>query len=64
MHKFDMMMDWLAELYVNILNLIQYMHDKYSYEAAEMALHRHRTCAAPSLRASPASRTSWTPSPR
>ena len=38
MHKFDMMMDWLAELYVNILNLIQYMHDKYYYEEAEMAL--------------------------
>ena len=37
-HKFDMMMDWLAGLYVNILNLIQYMHDKYYYEAAEMAL--------------------------
>ncbi len=38
MHKFDLMMDWLAGLYVNILNLIQYMHDKYYYEAAEMAL--------------------------
>ena len=38
MHKFDLMMDWLADLYVNILNLIQYMHDKYYYEAAEMAL--------------------------
>jgi formate C-acetyltransferase len=37
-HKFDQMMDWLAGLYVNILNLIQYMHDKYYYEAAEMAL--------------------------
>ena len=37
-HKFDMMMEWLAGLYVNILNLIQYMHDKYYYEAAEMAL--------------------------
>ncbi len=36
--KFDLMMDWLAGLYVNILNLIQYMHDKYYYEAAEMAL--------------------------
>ena len=36
--KFDVMMDWLAGLYVNILNLIQYMHDKYYYEAAEMAL--------------------------
>ena len=35
------MMDWLAGLYVNILNLIHYMHDKYFYEAAEMALHRH-----------------------
>ena len=36
--KFDVMMDWLAGLYVNILNLIQYMHDKYYYEAAEMSL--------------------------
>lgn len=38
MQKFDVMMDWLAGLYVNALNLIQYMHDKYYYEAAEMAL--------------------------
>ena len=36
--KYDKMMDWLAGLYVNTLNLIQYMHDKYFYEAAEMAL--------------------------
>lgn len=36
--KFERMMDWLAGLYVNTLNLIQYMHDKYYYEAAEMAL--------------------------
>ena len=36
--KFDKMMDWLADLYVNVLNLIQYMHDKYYYEAAELAL--------------------------
>ena len=36
--KFDRMMDWLAGLYVNTLNLIQYMHDKYYYEAEEMAL--------------------------
>ena len=36
--KYDLMLDWLAGLYVNILNLIQYMHDKYYYEAAEMAL--------------------------
>ncbi len=36
--KFEVMMDWLADLYVNILNLIHYMHDKYYYEAAEMAL--------------------------
>ncbi|NJE39802.1 formate C-acetyltransferase [Faecalicoccus pleomorphus] len=38
MHKYDLMMDWLSGLYVNTLNLIQYMHDKYYYEAAEMAL--------------------------
>ena len=36
--KYDVMMSWLADLYVNTLNLIQYMHDKYYYEAAEMAL--------------------------
>lgn len=36
--KYLQMLDWLAGLYVNILNLIQYMHDKYYYEAAEMAL--------------------------
>ena len=35
--KFDAMMDWLADLYVNTLNLIQYMHDKYYYEKAQMA---------------------------
>ena len=38
MHKYDNMMEWLADLYVNILNLIQYMHDKYYYEASQMAL--------------------------
>ncbi len=37
--KYEQMMDWLAGLYVNVLNLIHYMHDKYSYEALEMALH-------------------------
>lgn len=37
-HKYEIMMDWLAGIYVNALNLIQYMHDKYYYEAAEMAL--------------------------
>ena len=36
--KYKKMLDWLAGLYVNILNLIQYMHDKYYYESAEMAL--------------------------
>ncbi len=36
--SYDRMMDWLAGIYVNVLNLIQYMHDKYYYEAAEMAL--------------------------
>ncbi|CEN77067.1 pyruvate formate-lyase [[Clostridium] sordellii] len=39
MNKFDMFTDWLANLYVNTLNVIHYMHDKYSYEALEMALH-------------------------
>jgi formate C-acetyltransferase len=39
MTKFTDMMEWLAGLYVNTLNLIHYMHDKYSYEALEMALH-------------------------
>ena len=38
MPKYEKMLDWLASLYVNVLNLIQYMHDKYYYEAAEMAL--------------------------
>ena len=38
MHKYDIMMDWLSGLYVNILNLIQYMHDIYYYEASQMAL--------------------------
>ncbi len=37
--KYETMMNWLARLYVNTLNLIHYMHDKYSYEALEMALH-------------------------
>ncbi|MEM7065639.1 MAG: formate C-acetyltransferase [Cyanobacteria bacterium P01_B01_bin.77] len=37
--KFDMLMAWLAKLYVNTLNVIHYMHDKYCYERLEMALH-------------------------
>ncbi len=61
--KYENMMDWLAELYVNTLNAIHYMHDKYAYEALEMALHDtkvHRyfatgiaglSCAADSLSA-------------
>ena len=63
MQKYDQMMDWLVELYVNTLNCIHYMHDKYCYEALEMALHDnevHRffatgiaglSCAADSLSA-------------
>ncbi len=39
MAKFDVLMDWLAKLYVNTLNVIHYMHDKYCYERIEMALH-------------------------
>jgi formate C-acetyltransferase len=37
--KFEKMMDWLARVYVNAMNVIHYMHDKYSYERIEMALH-------------------------
>jgi formate C-acetyltransferase len=39
LEKFDAMMEWLAETYVNALNVIHYMHDKYAYERIEMALH-------------------------
>ncbi len=39
MQKYDAMLDWLCELYVNSLNVIHYMHDKYAYERLEMALH-------------------------
>ncbi|MBR5441574.1 MAG: formate acetyltransferase, partial [Clostridia bacterium] len=39
MAKYDAMMEWLAEVYVNTLNIIHYMHDKYSYEKLQMALH-------------------------
>ncbi|WXR61662.1 formate C-acetyltransferase [Peptostreptococcaceae bacterium AGR-M142] len=49
MAKFDQMMDWLCKTYVNALNIIHFMHDKYSYERIEMALHDRdilRTCAA------------------
>ncbi len=39
MEKFDFFLDWIARLYVNTLNVIHYMHDKYSYERLQMALH-------------------------
>lgn len=39
MEKFDDMMEWLATVYVNALNIIHYMHDKYAYERIQMALH-------------------------
>ena len=39
MQKYDTMLDWLCGLYVNTLNVIHYMHDKYAYERIEMALH-------------------------
>ena len=39
MEKFDNMMDWVVRVYVNALNIIHYMHDKYAYESLEMALH-------------------------
>lgn len=46
--RFDTVLDWLAQLYVNTLNVIHFMHDKYSYEKIQMALHDDeivRTCA-------------------
>lgn len=46
--KFDQILDWLAQLYINTLNIIHYMHDKYAYEKLQMALHDrdiHRTSA-------------------
>jgi formate C-acetyltransferase len=39
--KFESMMDWLAGVYVNAMNIVHYMHDKYAYERLEMALHDH-----------------------
>ncbi len=39
MGKFDQVLDWLAQLYINTLNIIHYMHDKYNYEKLQMALH-------------------------
>ena len=39
MEKVDLMLDWVARVYINALNIIHYMHDKYSYEKLEMALH-------------------------
>jgi len=41
LEKFERMMDWLANVYVNAMNVIHYMHDKYAYERIEMALHDH-----------------------
>ncbi|MNI14797.1 Formate acetyltransferase [compost metagenome] len=43
MPAFDHVMEWLAELYINTLNVIHYMHDKYCYERIEMALHDQET---------------------
>lgn len=48
MERFDVMCDWLSKLYVNTLNIIHYMHDKYCYEKLQMSLHDEhivRTCA-------------------
>jgi formate C-acetyltransferase len=39
MERFDMLLNWLARLYINTLNLIHYMHDKYAYEKLQMAFH-------------------------
>jgi len=48
MERFEVMMDWVARIYINTLNIIHYMHDKYSYERLQMSLHDKdilRTCA-------------------
>ncbi len=48
LHKFEAVCDWLSRLYINTLNIIHYMHDKYCYEKIQMALHDDeilRTCA-------------------
>jgi formate C-acetyltransferase len=58
------MMDWLAATYVNALNVIHYMHDKYAYERIEMALHDYATCCARWRSASPACRSWPTACPR
>lgn len=39
MERFDQVLDWLSHLYINTLNIIHYMHDKYAYEKLQMALH-------------------------
>jgi formate C-acetyltransferase len=39
MKNFDRFLDWLSEKYVDALNIIHFMHDKYAYEAVQMALH-------------------------
>ncbi len=57
MQKYDQMMDWLAHLYVGTLNMIHYMHDKYYYEAAEMALIDTKVDRSSSQQVSPDSHT-------
>ena len=61
MARMDHFMDWLAKRYVTALNIIHYMHDKYSYEAALMALCMTVTFIAPWLAASPV--CPWQPTP-
>lgn len=45
--KFDKICNWLSELYINTLNVIHYMHDKYCYERIQMALHDEKICVLP-----------------
>ena len=57
MERLDTMMEWLAQTYVNALNIIHYMHDKYCYEAVEMALHDREILRTHGLRHRRACRT-------
>ena len=61
MRKFDVMLEWLANLYIKTLNIIHFMHDKYNYESLQMALHDDNVSSGPWREESPVFR--WWPIP-